>query len=84
VGIWQQGLTFQDSLLTFTRLTIGDGLVTQLPALMISTGTGMLVSRAASMSNLGEEISTQIFFLSQDTGHRVGGHGRFRFHTGVQ
>jgi flagellar biosynthesis protein FlhA len=61
VGIWQQGLTFQDSLLTFTRLTIGDGLVTQLPALMISTGTGMLVSRAASMSNLGEEISTQIF-----------------------
>jgi flagellar biosynthesis protein FlhA len=61
VGIWQQGMTFQDSLLTFTRLTIGDGLVTQLPALMISTGTGMLVSRAASMSNLGEEISTQIF-----------------------
>jgi flagellar biosynthesis protein FlhA len=61
VGIWQQGLSFQDSLLTFTRLTIGDGLVTQLPALMISTGTGMLVSRAASMSNLGEEISMQIF-----------------------
>jgi flagellar biosynthesis protein FlhA len=61
VGIWQQGLSFQDSLLTFTRLTIGDGLVTQIPALMISTGTGMLVSRAASMSNLGEEISAQIF-----------------------
>jgi flagellar biosynthesis protein FlhA len=61
VGIWQQGMSFQDSLLTFTRLTIGDGLVTQLPALMISTGTGMLVSRAASMSNLGEEISAQIF-----------------------
>ncbi|HEX7511219.1 MAG TPA: flagellar biosynthesis protein FlhA [Chitinivibrionales bacterium] len=61
VGIWQQGLSFQDSLLTFTRLTIGDGLVTQIPALMISTGTGMLVSRAASMSNLGEEISGQIF-----------------------
>jgi len=61
VGIWQQGLSFQDSLLTFTRLTIGDGLVTQIPALMISTGTGMLVSRAASMSNLGDEISGQIF-----------------------
>jgi flagellar biosynthesis protein FlhA len=61
VGIWQQGLSFQDSLLTFTRLTIGDGLVTQIPALMISTGTGMLVSRAASMSNLGEEISAQLF-----------------------
>jgi flagellar biosynthesis protein FlhA len=61
VGIWQQGLSFQDSLLTFTRLTIGDGLVTQIPALMISTGTGMLVSRAASLSNLGEEISNQLF-----------------------
>jgi flagellar biosynthesis protein FlhA len=61
VGIWQQGLSFQDSLLTFTRLTIGDGLVTQIPALMISTGTGMLVSRAASLSNLGEEITGQLF-----------------------
>jgi flagellar biosynthesis protein FlhA len=61
VGIWQQGMSFQDSLLTFTRLTIGDGLVTQIPALMISTGTGMLVSRAASLSNLGEEISSQLF-----------------------
>ncbi len=61
IGIWQQGMSFQDSLLTFTRLTIGDGLVTQIPALMISTGTGMLVSRAASTSNLGEEISAQLF-----------------------
>ena len=61
VGIWQQGMSFQESLLTFTRLTIGDGLVTQIPALMISTGTGMLVSRAASLSNLGEEISSQLF-----------------------
>jgi flagellar biosynthesis protein FlhA len=61
VGIWQQGLSFQESMLTFTRLTIGDGLVTQIPALMISTGTGMLVSRAASLSNLGEEISSQLF-----------------------
>ena len=61
VGIWQQGMSFQESLFTFTKLTIGDGLVTQIPALMISTGTGMLVSRAASMSNLGEEISSQIF-----------------------
>jgi flagellar biosynthesis protein FlhA len=61
VGIWQQGLSFQDSLLMFTRLTIGDGLVTQIPALMISTGTGILVSRAASLSNLGEELSSQLF-----------------------
>jgi flagellar biosynthesis protein FlhA len=61
VGVMQQGLTFQDSLLTFTRLTIGDGLVTQIPALMISTGAGILVSRAASKENLGFEITTQLF-----------------------
>jgi flagellar biosynthesis protein FlhA len=61
IGVMQQGLTFQDSLLTFTRLTIGDGLVTQIPALMISTGAGILVSRAASKENLGVEITTQLF-----------------------
>jgi flagellar biosynthesis protein FlhA len=61
VGVMQQGKTFQDSLLTFTRLTIGDGLVTQIPALMISTGAGILVSRAASKENLGFEITTQLF-----------------------
>jgi flagellar biosynthesis protein FlhA len=61
VGVAQQGLTFQDSLLTFTRLTIGDGLVTQIPALMISTGAGILVSRAASKENLGTEITSQLF-----------------------
>jgi len=61
VGVAQQGLTFQDSLLTFTRLTIGDGLVTQIPALMISTGAGILVSRAASKENLGAEVTSQLF-----------------------
>jgi len=61
IGVAQQGLTFQDSLITFTRLTIGDGLVTQIPALMISTGSGILVSRAASKDNLGSEITSQLF-----------------------
>lgn len=61
IGVAQQGLTFQDSLLRFTRLTIGDGLVTQIPALMISTGSGILVSRAASKDSLGAEITSQLF-----------------------
>jgi len=61
IGIVQQGLSFQESLLKFTKLTIGDGLVTQIPALMISTGTGILVSRAASKDNLGAEITSQLF-----------------------
>lgn len=61
IGIVQMGMDFQTSLQTYTILTIGDGLVTQIPALMISTGAGILVSRAASESNLGNEISTQLF-----------------------
>jgi flagellar biosynthesis protein FlhA len=61
VGVMQQGKTFQASLLACTRLAIGDGLVTQIPALMISTGAGILVSRAASKENLGFEITTQLF-----------------------
>lgn len=61
VGILQVGLTPLESLNTFTKLTIGDGLVSQIPALMISVGAGLVVSRAASETNLGEEISSQLF-----------------------
>ncbi len=61
IGITQQGMTFAESLITYTRLTIGDGLVSQIPALMISTGAGILVSRAASSENLGSEITSQLF-----------------------
>jgi flagellar biosynthesis protein FlhA len=61
IGILQKGMTMSESLSIYTNLTIGDGLVTQIPALMISTGAGILVSRAASTSNLGYEIGTQLF-----------------------
>lgn len=61
IGIAQMGMDFQSSLSTYTVLTIGDGLVTQVPALMISVGAGILVSRAASQNDLGNEITTQVF-----------------------
>ncbi|MBD3315582.1 MAG: flagellar biosynthesis protein FlhA [Chitinivibrionales bacterium] len=61
IGMLQQGMGPAESMRIYTSLTIGDGLVSQIPALMISTGAGMLVSRAASQSNLGEEISAQLF-----------------------
>ncbi|HET9442530.1 MAG TPA: flagellar biosynthesis protein FlhA, partial [Acidimicrobiales bacterium] len=48
VGVLQQGLTIVDALRTFTLLTVGDGLVSQIPALLISTATGIMVTRAAS------------------------------------
>lgn len=60
VGMTMLDLSFTESLTKFTQLTIGDGLVTQTPALMISTAAGLMVSRAASKSNLGEDISTQL------------------------
>ncbi|MGM0461828.1 MAG: flagellar biosynthesis protein FlhA [Fibrobacterota bacterium] len=61
VGMIQQDMTAFESLQTFTTLTIGDGLVSQIPALMISTGAGIVVSRAASQGTLGQDISKQIF-----------------------
>jgi len=61
IGVAQMGMDWNEALITYTQLTIGDGLVSQLPALMISVGSGMLVSRAASEGNLGTEITTQLF-----------------------
>ncbi len=60
VGMAQLDLSFTESLTRFTQLTIGDGLVTQTPALMISTASGIMVSRAASKNNLGEDIAAQL------------------------
>jgi len=60
VGMTMLDLSFQDSLKRFTLLTIGDGLVTQMPALMISTASGIIVARAASKQNLGDEVMSQL------------------------
>ena len=46
---------------TYTLLTVGDGLVTQIPALLLSTATGVIVTRAASEHSLGEDMSRQVF-----------------------
>ena len=61
IGIAQLGMNLTTSLSTYTALTIGDGLVSQIPALMISTAAGILVSRAASQNDLGQEITGQLF-----------------------
>jgi flagellar biosynthesis protein FlhA len=61
IGVAQMGMDFGAAVHTYTRLTIGDGLVTQIPALMVSTGSGILVSRAAKQANLGEELGSQLF-----------------------
>jgi flagellar biosynthesis protein FlhA len=60
VGVLQQGRSFSDAISTFSVLTIGDGIAAQIPALLISTATGIIVTRSASESNLGSEMTTQL------------------------
>ncbi|HHY93327.1 MAG TPA: EscV/YscV/HrcV family type III secretion system export apparatus protein, partial [Firmicutes bacterium] len=61
VGALQGKMALTEVLARYTLLTVGDGLVSQLPALLISTATGIIVTRAASQGNLGQEITRQVF-----------------------
>ncbi|WLQ15695.1 flagellar biosynthesis protein FlhA [Hahella aquimaris] len=60
VGIAQRGLSWGEALHSYTLLTVGDGIVTQIPALVISTATGIIITRAATDAFLGDEISRQV------------------------
>ena len=60
VGVFQHGMELQRALTTYTVLTIGDGLVTVIPALMISISGGLIVTRASSESKLGQEFHKQV------------------------
>ena len=61
MGLVRLGRTFEEVLETYTVLTIGDGLVNQIPALLISIATGIIVTRAAAESDLGGDLIRQIF-----------------------
>jgi flagellar biosynthesis protein FlhA len=61
IGVVQQGLPFGEAVHKFSLLTVGDGLTAQIPALLISVATGILVTRSASEKDLGNDISDQIF-----------------------
>lgn len=63
IGVVQMGLPFGEAALLFSQLTVGDGIVSQVPALLISTATGIVVTRQASEGNLGSDITGQL--LSQ-------------------
>ena len=60
IGILQKGLTFGQAASTYTLLTIGDGLVSQIPALIISTATGLVITRSASEEDLGQDVARQL------------------------
>ncbi|WLV25777.1 flagellar biosynthesis protein FlhA [Aciduricibacillus chroicocephali] len=62
IGMTQMGMSFQEAIDTFMRLTVGDGLVSQVPALLISTATGIMVTRvAATGGNLSADVIDQLF-----------------------
>ncbi len=61
IGVAQSGMSFSDAVQTYTLLTIGDGLVSQIPSLIISTSAGIIVTRAASDENLGKDLQKQLF-----------------------
>ncbi|HKK02219.1 MAG TPA: flagellar biosynthesis protein FlhA [Desulfuromonadales bacterium] len=59
IGVLQKGMAMSAAAQTYTILTVGDGLVSQIPALVISTAAGILVTRAASTGDFGGDIKTQ-------------------------
>lgn len=61
IGMMQNGMSIGEAASHYTMLTVGDGIVSQIPALLISTATGIVVTRAASEGNLGTDISKQLF-----------------------
>jgi flagellar biosynthesis protein FlhA len=68
IGVFQNKMSFGDAAETYTLLTIGDGLVTQIPALIVSTSAAIIVSRAGSESSLGQEITSQILLQPRAIG----------------
>ncbi|NLN59119.1 MAG: flagellar biosynthesis protein FlhA [Deltaproteobacteria bacterium] len=61
VGVLQNGMTVVEAARNYTLLTVGDGLVTQVPALIVSTAAGMLVTRNTASTDLGGELQAQLF-----------------------
>ncbi|MCC6932442.1 MAG: flagellar biosynthesis protein FlhA [Deltaproteobacteria bacterium] len=60
IGIILKGMDWREAAQTYTLLTVGDGLVSQIPALIVSTSAGLIVARAASGADLGSEVSAQL------------------------
>jgi flagellar biosynthesis protein FlhA len=61
IGVLQMGMSLGESLQKFTLLSIGDGLVSQIPALILSVGAGILVTRASDNMNVGAQVAGQLF-----------------------
>ncbi|MDC8449156.1 MAG: flagellar biosynthesis protein FlhA [Nitrospira sp.] len=72
IGILQQGMSPALAAQTYTVLTVGEGLVAQIPALIVSTAAGIVVTRAASETDLGGEMTRQLLMSSKPVGIAAG------------
>ncbi len=72
IGVLQQHLSLPEAAAAYTLLTVGDGLVSQIPALIISTAAGLIVTHASSGESLGKEIFTQLFSNAHAIGVAAG------------
>lgn len=72
IGTLQRGMTISEAASTFTTLTIGDGLISQMPALLVSTAAGLVISRAGKETDLSKEISSQILLNPKTLGTASG------------
>jgi len=65
IGVMQHDMSTSDAARIYTLLTIGDGLVAQIPALLVSVGVAMLVTRASRRQDMGEQVTEQLFGRSE-------------------
>ncbi|MEW6246978.1 MAG: flagellar biosynthesis protein FlhA [Nitrospirota bacterium] len=72
IGVLQQGMTLSAAAQTYTLLTVGEGLVAQVPALIVSTAAGVVVTRAAADADLGLEITRQVLISPKAIGTAAG------------
>ena len=72
IGVIQQGIDLATAVRTYTVLTVGDGLVTMIPSLLVSVAGGIVLTRASSAGTLDQELSTQ-FFARRNTIFMAGG-----------
>jgi len=72
IGVGQHDMTFADAARNYTLLTIGDGLVAQIPALLLSTSAGIITTRVSSSQNMGEQVLSQLFSNPRSLGVTAG------------
>jgi flagellar biosynthesis protein FlhA len=72
IGLVQQGLPLQQALQSYTILTVGDGLVSQIPALIVSTAAGIVVTKVSSDVNIGSQITSQFLIHPRAIGTAAG------------